>query len=42
MGLSEIGLQVATIVPVGYRAKDDSHANESKVRFKMEDVFLEI
>ena len=42
LGLSEIGLQVATIVPVGYRAKDDWYSKESKVRFKKEDVFLEI
>jgi len=42
LGLPEKGLQVATVVPVGYRAKDDSHARESKVRFRKEELFLEI
>ena len=42
LGLPEIGLQVATIVPVGYRAKDDSHAREGKVRFGKDIVILDI
>jgi len=42
LGLPEKGLQVATVVPVGYRAKDDSHARENKVRFRKEELFLEI
>ena len=42
LGLPEIGLQAATVVPVGYRAKDDAHARENKVRFGKEDIFLEI
>ena len=42
LGLPEIGLQVATVVPVGYRAKDDAHSREGKVRFKKEIVILDI
>ena len=42
LGLPEIGLQAATVVPIGYRAKDDSHARENKVRFKKEVVILDI
>ena len=40
LGLPEKGLQVATVVPVGCRAKDDAHAKENKVRFRKEEVFL--
>ncbi len=42
LGLPELGLQAASVVPVGYRAKDDAHARENKVRFRKEEVFLEI
>ena len=42
LGLPEKGLQAATVVPVGYRAKDDAHARENKVRFSKEEVFLGI
>jgi nitroreductase len=42
LGLPEIGLQAATVVPVGYRAKDDAHARENKVRFKKENIVLDI
>ena len=42
LGLDKMGLEIATVVPVGYRAKDDTHAKESKVRFSKEEVVLEI
>jgi len=42
LGLPGLGLQAATVVPIGYRAKDDAHARENKVRFKKEDIFSEI
>jgi nitroreductase len=42
LGLGEMGLQLATIVAIGYRSKEDAHSKDKKVRFERKEVFTEI
>ncbi len=42
LGLEKLGLELVTIVPIGYRSATDKHASEKKVRFAKKDVFIEM
>lgn len=42
LGLAELGYGTVVACPAGYRAPDDRHAAQPKVRFKTEDVILRV
>lgn len=42
LGLNALGLESKMIVAMGYRSIDDENANQKKVRFPREEVFIEI
>lgn len=42
LGLSERGLESCVCLALGFRASDDAHAEEPKVRYSKEDVIIEI
>lgn len=42
LGLPELGLASVLVLPVGYRAEDDSYATRPKIRYASEDVILHL
>jgi nitroreductase / dihydropteridine reductase len=42
LGLDSMGLEIVTMVPIGFRSKNDKHASENKARFAKKDVAVEI
>ncbi len=42
LGLGKMGLELAVLAPIGYRAESDAHALERKVRFDAKDVIINI
>ncbi|PIR20260.1 MAG: NAD(P)H-dependent oxidoreductase [Deltaproteobacteria bacterium CG11_big_fil_rev_8_21_14_0_20_47_16] len=42
LGLDELGLSAALVMPVGYRATDDHHATAAKVRIAAEEMLVKI
>ncbi|NJO86906.1 MAG: NAD(P)H-dependent oxidoreductase, partial [Lewinella sp.] len=41
LGLAELGLGVAVIAPVGYRSSEDGLQHAAKVRYTVEELFIE-
>jgi nitroreductase/dihydropteridine reductase len=42
LGLDKMGLTTKVIASVGFRAADDAHANDKKVRYPKEEVVIEV
>lgn len=41
LDLAKLNLESVVLCPIGYRAKDDQHADRKKVRFAKNEVFIE-
>lgn len=42
LGLTDMGLASVLVLPVGYRAADDSYATRPKIRYASEDVIIQL
>lgn len=40
--LADKGLSSVVVLPIGYRSEEDTHAADPKIRFKNEDLFVEM